>query len=581
MNYTTVKNVWNPFEITINTNNVSAGSSSTNQFRLPLLSGNIYKFKVSWGDGSGSNITSWNQAEVTHTYASAGTYTVKIYGRCDRFAFVNTGDRLKILSVVDFGNIVWKSLSDMFYGCTNMVGTFTEPPITQRVTSIASTFRGCTNFNSPLNTMDTSKITDMSNCFNSATNFNQNIGNWVTSGVTNMGGMLAAQEFNNGGSPSINNWNTSSVTNMNSMFSAGLSAKFNQPIGNWNVSKCNSFILMFYQNPVFNQNLGAWRFNETGGTITIGSMFWNCIQFNNSGSTSISGWTINKVTDLSYVFRQTAFNQPIGSWDVSNVTNMASFLNLSSGGFNQNLSSWNVSKVVDFASAFSCAGFNNGGNPAISGWTINSTGSSVSMSGMFQGSSFNQPIGSWNTSKVTNMASLFRSTPFNQNISSWNTSLVSNMSLMFFFNSQFNQNISTWITSANTTMEWMFYGATNFNQPIGNWITSGVTNMDRLFLSANNFNQNLGNWDLRSIVSGSSRMSQFFSSTAMSNLNYSNTLSGWLGWTGGSGGTASKSISSNITFSSSAKYLIGTDGQWARNYLTGTKTWTITDGGGI
>ena len=126
---------------------------------------------------------------------------------------------------------------------------------------------------------------------------------------------------------------------MGSMFAAGLSAKFNQPIGNWNVSKCTGFNLMFYQNPVFNQDLGEWRFNQTGGTISIAAMFWNCSQFNNGGSPSISGWTTNKVTSLSQTFRGTAFNQPVGSWDVSNVTDLGEFLLSSTGGFNQDLSS--------------------------------------------------------------------------------------------------------------------------------------------------------------------------------------------------------------------------------------------------
>jgi surface protein len=41
--------------------------------------------------------------------------------------------------------------------------------------------------------------------------------------------------------------------------------------------------------------------------------------------------------------------------------------------------------------------------------------------------SFNQPIGSWNVSKVTNMESLFHeATAFNQNIGSWNVSGVTN-----------------------------------------------------------------------------------------------------------------------------------------------------------
>ena len=40
------------------------------------------------------------------------------------------------------------------------------------------------------------------------------------------------------------------------------------------------------------------------------------------------------------------------------------------------------------------------------------------MSGMFVQSVFNQPIGDWNTSSVTNMSSMFNTAP-NQPIGNW------------------------------------------------------------------------------------------------------------------------------------------------------------------
>ena len=58
----------------------NAGTSGATQITLPLEAGGTYDFGINWGDGSSSKITAYDQAEVTHTYPIAGTYTVKIDG---------------------------------------------------------------------------------------------------------------------------------------------------------------------------------------------------------------------------------------------------------------------------------------------------------------------------------------------------------------------------------------------------------------------------------------------------------------------------------------------------------------------
>jgi surface protein len=100
------------------------------------------------------------------------------------------------------------------------------------------------------------------------------------------------------------------------------------------------------------------------------------------------------MTDTSWLFHDArGFNQPIDSWDISNVTNTSYMF------YNAVL--------------------------------------------------FNLPIGRWNTSKVTNMEYMFiYALKFNQPIGSWDTSIVTNMEYMFYYAFAFSQDISAWIVTS-------------------------------------------------------------------------------------------------------------------------------------
>ena len=169
------------------------------------------------------------------------------------------------------------------------------------------------------------------------------------------------------------------------------------------------------------------------------------------------------IANMSSMFScASAFNQPIGNWDVSKVTDMSRMFG-GAKAFNQPIGNWDVSNVT-------------------------------SMYGMFIGArAFNQPIGNWDVSNVTKMEEMFFAAhAFNQSIGNWDVSKVTDMSRMFCHADAFNQPIGDWDVSKVTDMCSMFCDARAFNQPIGNWDVSNVTDMHWMFKDASAFNQPIG-----------------------------------------------------------------------------------------
>ena len=451
----------NEFITTWKTDN--PGTSNATSITIPT-SGNGYNYDVDWtNDGNFDDLGV--SGAITHDYGVLGNYTVAIRGNFPRIFFENSGDKEKILSIEQWGNIVWSSMSEAFKGCTNLISNATDAPDLSNVSSLWQMFTDASSFNGDVSNWDVSNVTNMGYMFARAFAFNGDMSNWDVSNVTNMSNMFQnISSFN----MDIGAWNVSSVTDMSGMF--GNASNFNQNIGAWDVSNVKNMSGTFASATAFNQDIGSW---DVSNVTNMDGMFQYASAFNQD----IGSWDVSSVTTISAAFDNAiAFNQDIGSWNVSIVTNMNGMFYVATS-FNQDIGSWNVSSVTTMRSTFAHA------------------------------SSFNKNISSWNVSSVTDMNEIFLgATAFNQDIGTWNVSNVTNMAGMFWSATSFNQDIGAWNVSNVTIMYSMFDNAIAFDKNIGSWDVSNVTTMNNMFnrtkLSITNYDALLNGWNALTLQNG-------------------------------------------------------------------------------
>ena len=297
---------------------------SSRQITIPTHNDETYNFTIDWGDGSSdTGVTS----DITHTYASPGTYTISITGDFPRIGF-SSG---KLLSVDQWGSNRWSSLRAAFYNCPNLDVKATDVPDLSNVTSVALMFWKCGALigNESFNDWNVGNVMDMGHMFFEAVSFDQALGNWEVGNVTDMNSMFSgANSFNQ----NIANWDVSKVTKMGAMFS--MADSFNGDVSDWDVSNVTSMIEMFRWAASFDQDLGNW---DVGNVANMDQMFNGASSFNQD----IADWDVGKVTSTYAMFEEAiSFDGDIGNWDVANVNDMYRMF------FNGNLSVENYEKLL-------------------------------------------------------------------------------------------------------------------------------------------------------------------------------------------------------------------------------------------
>lgn len=321
-----------------------------------------YNYDITWTNLTNAGIGDGSITGQTGDYAISGlstndTFQVEISGTFPHFYMNNNAtEKDKLLTIEQWGDIVWESMKQSFFGAKYLTIPAADAPNLTNVTSLQGMFSSAESMNSPIGHWDVSTITDMSSMFSGALIFNQDIsgwnvsnvtdmhnmfevtgtfnqpiGNWIVDNVTNMDYMFtSAISF----SQNINSWNVNKVTDMTNMF---VQSAFNEPLNLWDVSSVTTMETMFAWNPNFNQDISDWNMTSVRNTT---AMFAGATNFNQD----LSDWSLGADTTMQGMFfGATSFNQNLGSWDISSVNNMDDFLSnsgLSIENYDSTLIGW-------------------------------------------------------------------------------------------------------------------------------------------------------------------------------------------------------------------------------------------------
>jgi surface protein len=491
-----------PFEFTVKTDN--AGVSASNEFRMPLTTSTGLNIQVDWGDFSPIE-TITNHTLAIHTYAAAGTYTIKVLGSLLGWQFANGGDKFKMLNISSWESLTI-SVDQGFYGCTNLTATATDAPLITS-TSLSSYFNFCVNFNGAIGNWDVSNVAILNRMLASCSVFNQDIGSWDVSNVTDMQFMfINAFAFNQ----DIGAWNVSNVTNF-SDFMTGKTA------ANYSPSNLDSIYNGWSSLPSVQPNL----------SINFGGIVYSSAS--QSGKNILTSAPNNWVITDGGVLRTETFEFSVKTDNAGvSASNEFRMPLTTSTGLNFDVD-WGDGTPIETITNHTLAihTYASAGTYTIStvgnvqSWRFNNGGDKLKMLNVSQWAGLNISVGEGfygciNLTATATDAPLITSTSlanyfnvcvnFNGEIGNWDVSNVAILNRMLASCSVFNQDIGSWDVSNVTDMQVMFIYATAFNQDIGGWDVSNVTNFTSFMLgktaadySAANLDSIYNNWSLLSV----------------------------------------------------------------------------------
>lgn len=148
-------------------------TTSSESITLPMTG--AVNVNIDWGDGTTETVTT---DSPSHTFATAGTYDIKVTGSCDLFAFNNGGDKDKLLAVLNGGSgFTAGSWAGGFFNCDNLETADFAGLDTSSVTNMFRMFQSCSSLTSlDISGFDTSSVKNMGFMFRSCSSLTSDPG---------------------------------------------------------------------------------------------------------------------------------------------------------------------------------------------------------------------------------------------------------------------------------------------------------------------------------------------------------------------------------------------------------------------
>ena len=290
------------------------------------------------------------------------------------------------------------------------------------------------------------------------------------------------------------NWDTSTCQSFKGMFES--STNFNQNINSWYMLNATDVSDMF-KNTSYNQPLWKW-FKKTDGVSYSIKDVSGMFEGNSSFAQSLNGWDVSTIENCSNMFKDTTYNKPLWKWKTDSMKNLSGMFEGNSS-FAQSLNSWDASTFEDTSNMFKDTSY----NKPLDKWFEKQDGVSYNikyLSGMFKGNAeFNQNISSWDTSTCQTFKGMFESSNnFDQNINSWDMLNATDVSDMFK-NTSYDKPLDKWfkkqdgVSYSIKDVSGMFEGNSSFAQSLNGWDVSTIENCSNMFKDTT-YNKPLWKW---------------------------------------------------------------------------------------